>query len=91
MDWCPCPLPDVCVQVSAVCRQVSGCPGAHLHVVQRPALASSAEDPLPVGGSCDKRGHLGHRPLGIRAHGVLYGHTLCLCVFVIIVVTVVLI
>lgn len=62
-------LTDVCLKVSDVCWRVSDSHGDRLHGVQHPAVDSWAEHQLPVGGSRDQRGHLGHRPVGLRLLG----------------------
>lgn len=62
-------LTDVCLKVSDVRWRVSDSHGNRLHGVQHPAVDSWAEYQLPVGGSRDQRGHLGHRPVGLRLLG----------------------
>ncbi|KAF7211681.1 transcript variant X1 [Nothobranchius furzeri] len=84
MDVCVCVLlcvnwtsrvRDVRVKVSAMHWCVPGSHGDHLHVVQRSAAASRLEDPLPVGGSRDQRGHLGHGSVGFWFLGMM----MCVC------------
>lgn len=70
LTWRHAAHTDVCVEVSAVCWLLSASHGHRLHVVQHPAAASWPEDPLPVGGSCDQRGHMGHGSVGIRLPGM---------------------